>query len=167
LLGYENRLLAKEDFADDRKDAGELGAGHSVTALYEVVPVGASPVAVAADSLTYQQVTLRRSASGSSELLTVKLRYKDPKGTTSRLLKSPVVDRGEYRSTDDQRFASAVAAFALVLRNSEFKGTASYDLVLALAREARGEDVEGYRNEFITMVERARALSAGGNTAME
>jgi Ca-activated chloride channel family protein len=167
LLGYENRLLAKEDFADDRKDAGELGAGHSVTALYEVVPVGASPVAVASDSLTYQQVTLRRSAGQSSELLTVKLRYKDPKGTTSRLLKSSVVDRGEYRSSDDQRFASAVAAFALVLRNSEYKGTASYDLVLALAREARGEDVEGYRNEFITMVEQARTLSAGGNTALE
>jgi Ca-activated chloride channel family protein len=167
LLGYENRLLAKEDFADDRKDAGELGAGHSVTALYEVVPVGAPPVALAADSLTYQQVTLRRSASQNPELLTVKLRYKEPKGTTSRLLTSPLVDRGEYRSSDDQRFASAVAAFALVLRNSEYKGTASYDLVLALARDARGEDAEGYRNEFITMVERARALSAGGDTALE
>jgi Ca-activated chloride channel homolog len=167
LLGYENRLLAKEDFADDRKDAGEMGAGHSVTALYEVVPVGAPPVALAADTLTYQQVTLRQSASQSPELLTVKLRYKDPKGTTSRLLQSPVIDRGEQRTSEDQRFASAVAAFALVLRNSEYKGAASYDLVLALARDARGEDVEGYRNEFITMVERARALSAGGDTAME
>jgi Ca-activated chloride channel homolog len=166
LLGYENRILAKEDFADDRKDAGELGAGHSVTALYEVVPVGAPPVALAGDSLTYQQVTLRPSANQSPDLLTVKLRYKDPKGTTSRLLTAPVVDRGEDRSSDDQRFASAVAAFALVLRNSEFKGTASYDLVLALARESRGEDVEGYRNEFITMVERARALSAGGETVL-
>jgi Ca-activated chloride channel family protein len=77
-----------------------------------------------------------------------------------------VIDRGEHRSSDDQRFASAVAAFALVLRNSEFKGSANYDLVLALAREARGEDAEGYRNEFITMVERARALSAGGDTAV-
>lgn len=167
LLGYENRILAKEDFADDRKDAGELGAGHSVTALYEVVPVGASPVAGTSDSLRYQQVTLRQAASQTPELLTVQLRYKDPSGTTSRLLSSPVVDRGEHRSSDDQRFASAVAAFALVLRNSEFKGTASYELVLALAREARGEDVEGYRNEFIAMVERARSLSAGGDTAME
>ena len=166
LLGYENRVLAKEDFADDRKDAGELGAGHSVTALYEVVPVGAPPVALAGDSLTYQQVTLRQTASQSPDLLTVKLRYKDPKGASSRLLTSPVIDRGERRSSDDQRCASAVAAFALVLRNSEFKGTASYDLVLALAREARGEDEEGYRQEFISMVERARALSAGGDTAV-
>jgi Ca-activated chloride channel family protein len=78
-----------------------------------------------------------------------------------------VVDRGGSRGSDDQRFASAVAAFALLLRNSEHKGVATYDLVLALAREARGEDEEGYRNEFITMVERARALSAGGETVME
>ena len=167
LLGYENRMLAKEDFADDRKDAGELGAGHSVTALYEVVPVGATPVAVYEDSLTYQHVSVRSTAGQSPELLTVKLRYKEPTGATSRLLKTPVVDRGDGRGSEDQRFASAVAAFALVLRNSEFKGTASYDLVLALAREARGEDLEGYRNEFITMVERARALSAGGETVME
>ncbi|HZA99215.1 MAG TPA: von Willebrand factor type A domain-containing protein [Gemmatimonadales bacterium] len=166
LLGYENRILAKEDFADDRKDAGELGAGHSVTALYEVVPVGVVPVAVYDDSLTYQQVSVRSTAGQSPELLTVKLRYKEPTGTTSRLLKVPVVDRGDSRGSDDQRFASAVAAFALVLRNSEHKGAANYDLVLALAREARGEDMEGYRNEFITMVERARALSAGGDTAV-
>ena len=167
LLGYENRMLAKEDFADDRKDAGELGAGHSVTALYEVVPVGAAPVAVYDDSLTYQQVSVRSTAGQSPELLTVKLRYKDPTGTSSRLLKTPVVERGDSRGSDDQRFASAVAAFALVLRNSEHKGAANYDLVLALARDARGEDTEGYRNEFIAMVERARSLSAGGETVLE
>ncbi|HET6778815.1 MAG TPA: von Willebrand factor type A domain-containing protein, partial [Gemmatimonadales bacterium] len=167
LLGYENRVLAKEDFADDRKDAGELGAGHSVTALYEVVPVGVTPVAVYDDSLTYQHVSVRSTAGQSPELLTVKLRYKDPTGTSSRLLKTPMVDRGDSRGSDDQRFASAVAAFALVLRNSEHKGAANYDLVLALARDARGEDTEGYRNEFIAMVERARALSAGGETVLE
>lgn len=166
LLGYENRMLAKEDFADDKKDAGEMGAGHTVTALYEVVPVGATPVAIAGDSLTYQQVTLRETASRTPELLTVKLRYKDPKGNRSRLLSTPVVDRGE-KSSSDLRFASAVAAFAMLLRSSEYRGDASYDLVLRLAREARGEDQEGYRAEFISMVERARALSAGGETVLE
>jgi Ca-activated chloride channel family protein len=166
LLGYENRTLAKEDFADDKKDAGEMGAGHTVTALYEVVPVGATPVALAGDSLTYQQVTLRETASRTPELLTVKLRYKDPKGSRSRLLSTPVVDRGE-KSSSDLGFASAVAAFAMVLRNSEHRGDASYDLVLRLAREARGEDQEGYRAEFISMVERARTLSAGGETVMQ
>ena len=167
LLGYENRLLSKEDFADDRKDAGEIGAGHAVTALYEVVPVGAAPVALTGDSLTYQQVTLRPSANRSAELLTVRLRYKDPHGTRSRLLSTPVLDRAPARPSADQRFASAVAAFALLLRNSEYKGAANYDLVLALARDARGEDAEGYRGEFISMVERARVLSAGGDTALE
>jgi Ca-activated chloride channel homolog len=166
LLGYENRLLAKEDFADDRKDAGEIGAGHTVTALYEIVPVGAEPVAIGTDSLTYQRVTLNPSASRSSELLTVRLRYKDPQGSRSRLLSTAVVDR-EERGSSDLRFASAVAAFAMVLRNSEFKGDASYDLVLRLALEARGEDPDGYRSEFISMVERARSLSAGGDTALD
>jgi Ca-activated chloride channel family protein len=158
LLGYENRLLAKEDFADDKKDAGEIGAGHSVTALYEVVPVGATPVALASDSLTYQHVTLRSSANRSSELLTVRLRYKDPKGTKSRLLSTPVTDRRSSAASEDMRFASAVAAFALLLRDSENKGAASFDQVLTLARGARGEDPSGYRGEFIGLVEAARTL---------
>jgi Ca-activated chloride channel family protein len=165
LLGYENRILAKEDFADDKKDAGEIGAGHAVTALYEVVPVGAPAVAVNGDSLTYQQVTLKPTANRSNDLLTVRLRYKDPTGTRSRLLSAPVVDQGE-RGSSDMRFASAVAAFAMVLRNSEYRGSADYNLVLALARESRGEDEDGYRQEFISMVERARSLSAGGETVL-
>jgi Ca-activated chloride channel homolog len=167
LLGYENRILAKEDFADDKKDAGEMGAGHTVTALYEVVPVGATPVALTGDSLTYQQVSLRPSASRSPELLTVRLRYKDPTGTRSRLLSTAVVGRDGSAGSSDLRFASAVAAFAMLLRNSDYKGGATYDLVLALARDARGEDPEGYRAEFITMVERARTLSGKSDTAME
>jgi Ca-activated chloride channel homolog len=166
LLGYENRLMAKEDFADDRKDAGEIGAGHTVTALYEVVPVGARPVAIGSDTLAYQQVSLKPSALRTSELMMVRLRYKLPTGSRSRLLSTPILDSGRTRVSADQRFASAVAAFALVLRNSEFKGTANYDLVLALAREAQGEDLDGYRGEFISMVERARALSSGGDTAV-
>ena len=167
LLGYENRLMAREDFADDKKDAGEMGAGHAVTALYEVVPVGARPVALGGDSLTYQKVSLRPSAQRSSELMTVRLRYKDPDGTRSRLLSTAIVDRGGSVASRDLRFASAVAAFALVLRNSENKGQASYEMVLALARDARGEDPEGYRGEFISMVERARTLSGMEDTAME
>jgi Ca-activated chloride channel family protein len=167
LLGYENRLLAREDFNDDRKDAGEMGAGHAVTALYEVVPVGAAAVAIGGDSLAYQQVSLRPSAQRSPELMTVRIRYKLPTSMSSRLLATPVLDSDSPDRSGDQRFASAVAAFAMVLRNSEFKGSASYDLVLSLARSARGEDPDGYRGEFISMVERARALSAGGDTALE
>jgi Ca-activated chloride channel homolog len=162
LLGYENRLLAREDFADDRKDAGELGAGHAVTALYEMVPAGGDVAALGNDSLTYQQVTVRPAARRSAELLTVRLRYKDPHGTTSRLLEMPVVDRGGAgKTSEDMRFASAVAEFALLLRDSEHKGQAGYDQVLALARAARGEDPQGYRAEFIGMVETARALGGG------
>jgi Ca-activated chloride channel family protein len=167
LLGYENRLLAREDFADDRKDAGEIGAGHTVTALYEVVPVGATPVATGSDSLTYQQVAIRQSAQRSSELMTVRLRYKEPTGSKSRLLSTAIVDEGRASASPDLRFASAVAAFSMLLRNAESKGTATYDMVLSLAREARGEDPEGYRAEFITMVDQARMLSTRSDTAME
>jgi len=162
LLGYENRLLAKEDFADDKKDAGEMGAGHSVTALYEVVPVGATPVALVGDSLTYQHVSLRPSASKSPELLTVRLRYKDPEGTKSRLHSTPVTDRGGAVASEDMRFASAVAAFALLLRNSDHKGAASFEQVLNLAQGARGDDRSGYRGEFIGLIEAARTLSGRG-----
>lgn len=99
--------------------------------------------------------------------MTVRLRYKDPQGTRSRLLSTAVVDRGNAHASTDMRFASAVAAFALVLRGSEHRGGATYAMVMALAQEARGEDVEGYRGEFISMVDRARALTAGGETAFE
>ena len=164
LLGYENRTLAREDFADDRKDAGELGSGHSVTALYEIVPVGATPVALGDDSLTYQRVSIRPEASRSGELMTVRLRYKDPQGSTSRLLEEPVRDRSGSAASEDMRFASAVAAFALLLRDSEHRGQASYEQVLSLARGARGEDPQGYRGEFIGMVETARTLGASLRT---
>jgi Ca-activated chloride channel family protein len=164
LLGYENRLLQKEDFKDDRKDAGELGSGHSVTALYEVVPVGARAVTLADDSLTYQATSLRPGARHSSELLTVRLRYKDPKGSTSRLLEVPVNDRTGGAS-EDMRFASAVAEFAMLLRDSEHKGRASWEQALSLARSARGDDEQGYRGEFIGLIETARTLTAGGVAA--
>jgi Ca-activated chloride channel family protein len=164
LLGYENRLLQQEDFKDDRKDAGELGSGHSVTALYEVVPVGARAVTLADDSLTYQETSLRPGARHSSELLTVRLRYKDPKGSTSRLLEVPVNDRTGSAS-EDMRFASAVAEFAMLLRDSEHKGQASWEQALSLARSARGNDEQGYQGEFIGLIETARTLTAGGVAA--
>jgi Ca-activated chloride channel family protein len=158
LLGYENRLLAKEDFKDDRKDAGELGSGHSVTALYEVVPTGARSVATSDDSLTYQETSLRPGARHSQELLTVRLRYKDPKGSASKLLETAVNDRTGAAS-EDLRFASAVAEFAMLLRDSENKGQANWEQVLTLARGARGDDDQGYRGEFIGLVETARSLT--------
>jgi Ca-activated chloride channel family protein len=161
LLGYENRLLNREDFADDRKDAGELGSGHSVTALYEVVPVGAKAVAAGDDSLTYQEVSVRPEARRSDELLTVRVRYKDPQGSVSRLLETPVKDRSGRQASEDMRFASAVAGFALLLRDSEHRGQSSFDQVLALARSARGADENGYRGEFIGLVETAKTLKGG------
>jgi Ca-activated chloride channel family protein len=160
LLGYENRLLAKEDFKDDRKDAGEMGSGHSVTALYEVVPVGSPLVIPADDSLTYQATTVRPGARESSELLTVRLRYKEPTGSTSRLIETAVTDRPRGAS-EDLRWAAAVAEFAMLLRESEFKGTASWEQALSLARGARGSDEQGYRGEFIGLVETARTLASG------
>jgi Ca-activated chloride channel family protein len=159
LLGYENRLLAREDFADDRKDAGELGAGQAVTALYEVVPVGAEPVALADSGLTYQDVSVRPSARRSRELLTVRVRYKPPTGAESRLFTRPVTDRGD-EPNEDFRFASAVAGFAMLLRDSEHRGTVTFDRVIALARGARGDDPGGYRAEFAGLVETARDLMA-------
>ena len=158
LLGYENRLMAKEDFADDRKDAGELGAGHTVTALYEVVPSGARPVALVDDSLVYQHTSLRPSATASSDLMTVRLRYKEPTGSTSKLLRSRIEDRASGRSSDDMRFATSVAAFAMLLRDSEHKGSVTFDQVIEMARGARGADPEGYRGEFIGMVQTAKTL---------
>jgi Ca-activated chloride channel homolog len=160
LLGYENRLLNREDFADDRKDAGELGSGHSVTALYEVVPV-TRPVAEVDDSLVYQDVSVRPDARRSDELLTVRVRYKDAQGSVSRLLETPVKDRNNGRASEDMRFASAVAGFALLLRDSEHRGGASFDQVLSLARGARGDDENGYRGEFIGLVEAAKTLKDG------
>jgi Ca-activated chloride channel homolog len=161
LVGYENRALRNEDFADDRKDAGELGAGHTATALYEIVPVGASLAGTGDDlaDLRYQRVEPRPGVA-KDEWLTVQLRYKEPVGATSRLLTHPVrVRRVPAEPAGDFRFASAVAAFGLVLRDSEYRGTATLDQVLQLARGAEGDDPEGERAGFVRLVESARLLS--------
>jgi len=159
LIGYENRLLAAEDFQDDTKDAGELGAGHSVTALYEVIPVGVhSPVEIRGlDSLRYQAASPRTGAAAGPELLYVKLRYKEPTEDESRLIDLPVLDRSREPS-EDLRFASAVAAWGMLLRDSEFGRGYTLAEVAALARGAMGKDPEGYRSEFVRLVETARSM---------
>ncbi len=181
LIGYENRLLAAEDFNDDTKDAGELGAGHSVTALYEVVPAGAPSVDTGSvDDLRYgspgdgegggegDAATDFESASefatASDELMFVKLRYKQPEGTRSRLIEHPVPDRVAGASADT-RFAAAVAAFGMLLRESEYCSGFTLRDVSELARAALGDDPNGYRAEFVRLVEATRELGLLGDMA--
>ena len=165
LIGYENRMLAKEDFNDDKKDAGELGSGHTVTALYEVIPVGVkSDFLQKVDSLKYQKnTTALSSSSQTDEILTVKFRYKAPDGDVSKLIEHPVLDKqvALAKTSDNFRFAAAVAQFGLLLRESAYKSASSYDNVLNLARKAKGYDEEGYRSEFVRLVESARLLAKG------
>lgn len=160
LIGYENRALADRDFNDDKKDAGEIGAGHSVTALYEVVPAGQTPKNTGVDALKYQVQELFQPR-GSAELCTVKLRYKTPTGTKSELREVPfTLTRNEPSS--EIKFAAAVAGFGMLLRDSEHKGKVSWDSVLSLAREGLGQDPEGYRAEFLTLAQKAKRLAAQG-----
>ncbi len=156
LIGYENRVMAAEDFNDDTKDAGELGAGHTVTALYELVPPEASTEIATADSLKYQLNVPADNAS--PELMTVKFRYKAPDGDQSRLLSQVLTQGAPMADSDNFRFSAAVAGFGMLLRNSAHKGTTTYPLVLDLARAGKGEDAQGYRAEFIRMVEKAQLL---------
>jgi len=216
LLGYENRVLAAEDFNNDKKDAGEIGAGHTVTALYELVPVGAElDTAVrqpGTDRLKYQGTgnggigagavggfgggegvgggfgvaggfggggTVGNALSGvrrggmqesgkltdaakSGELLTLKLRYKDPDGETSKLLEVPLNDRGHsfHSASPDLQFAAAVAGFGMILRNSQHRGSATLEGVAEIASAALGKDEGGYRVEFVDLVRKAQALGA-------
>jgi secreted protein with Ig-like and vWFA domain len=171
LLGYENRLLAAEDFRDDKKDAGEIGAGHAVTALYEIVPVGAVAAAEpgrGAEPLKYQPAPAPAAPApkpavdgpAGRELLTVKLRAKRPEGDTSALTEVPLADAGAgfEAASADLRFAAAVAAFGMVLRDSEHKGTASLERVEEIAGTAMGSDPGGYRAEFLDLVRKAAAV---------
>ncbi|HET9384296.1 MAG TPA: von Willebrand factor type A domain-containing protein [Gemmatimonadales bacterium] len=161
LIGYENRMLRNEDFTDDKKDAGEVGSGHSVTALYEVVPVGVeTDVTIRMpDSLRYQKRSTQQTTHAGAELLFVKVRYKQPDGNKSRLLTQPVLAAGaQAEPSSDFRFQGAVAEFGLLLRNSDFRGRADLNRVIATAREARGSDPEGYRAEFVRLAEAMRAI---------
>jgi Ca-activated chloride channel family protein len=161
LIGYENRVLAAQDFNDDAKDAGEIGAGHSVTALYEVVPVGQPLSLASVDALKYQQPRQASTEASGAELMTVKLRYKDPEGATSKLLSVVVNDAGSGATSPRVAFASAVAGFGMLLRESEHKGSLSYAGVKELAQQGLGPDRSGYRAEFLHLVARAESLAEG------
>lgn len=162
LIGYENRLLADKDFNDDLKDAGELGSGHTVTALYEIIPIGVeSGFLSSVDPLKYQENKKIVIKNNSPEILTVKLRYKQPDGHTSKLLQKPVLDASAIFSgtSNNFRFAAAVAEFGLLLRQSDFRQNASFDQVIHLAEAAKGKDQEGYRSEFLKLVKSTRLLA--------
>ncbi len=161
LIGYESRLLNKEDFNDDTKDAGEMGAGHNVTAFYEVIPVGVkSSFAGSVDDLKYQQTPLTKPVlSASNELLTVKLRYKQPDGDVSKKIELPLIDNKNNDVTADFRFAAAVAMFGQLIRESDFKAEGSYDKVIALAKTALDNDEQGYKREFVRLAETVKGMA--------
>jgi len=163
LVGYENRLLAPEDFRDDAKDAGEIGAGHTVTALYEVVPAGARDAGRPVDPLRYQTPPGAAPAAASGELLTVKLRYQEPEGGASIPLELAVIDPGgEFAAASpDSRFAAAVAAFGMLLRDSPHRGQASFESVIAMAEAAGAANGDAYRREFLELARLARDLRGG------
>jgi Ca-activated chloride channel family protein len=158
LIGYENRKLNNEDFNDDKKDAGELGSGHSVTALYEIVP--ASNKDEETDELKYQTQPLVNNGSSPNEILTVKFRYKEPKAKESKLIAQVVYD--EYKqfenASENLKFSASVIEFGMLLRESNYKGNSNFKGIIKLAKEAKGKDEEGYRAEFIRLVETAELL---------
>ena len=156
LIGYENRVLENRDFNDDRKDAGDMGAGHSVTAIYEIIPAGSPEMAASVDPLVYQQSQI----IPSDDLLQLKIRYKNPLENTSQLMTLHIESNSSVKSvtSDNFRFAAAVAEYGMLLRKSEFQGQSSYQQTLALARGARGTDENGYRAEFIKLVELSQLL---------
>jgi Ca-activated chloride channel family protein len=158
LIGYENRLLKDEDFNDDKKDAGELGSGHTVTALYEIIPTGVESEFVKdIDPLKYQENKVTGNAN-SNDLLTVKFRYKEPDGTTSKLI-SRTVKKGVKNASENLNWASAVAGFGMILRDSEFKGNLDYKKIIQIAKAAKGTDEFGYRAEFIQLVQLAEGMN--------
>jgi len=159
LLGYENRLLADKDFNDDKKDAGEIGAGHSVTALYEIVPAGQKVENPGVDELRYSRVE-PSDTTFNAELLTVKLRYKEPDGDQSKLLTMGLLDKNSAfeNASDNLRFASAVVGFGMLLRDSNYKGDANFNKIRQIADSSRSNDLKNYRNEFIELIEKARRM---------
>lgn len=173
LIGYENRLLAKEDFNDDTKDAGEIGSGHSVVALYELVPANLPPgeePARIVDTLKYQTLAspmpdgtmpkLSATAKDSKEIMTVKLRYKQPEGETSQKIEVPVMDADKAitAASAEFKFSAAAAAFGLLLRDSSYKGALTWETVRKLALEGKGPDALGYRGEFLQLIDKAAGL---------
>jgi Ca-activated chloride channel family protein len=150
-------MLKREDFEDDRKDAGELGAGHAVTALYEIEPgiAKGSP-----GPLRYTETRIRDEARAAKEMLTVRLRFKEPTGTKSRMIERTAVDDGGNfdAASTDTRFAAAVAELGMILRESSFNGAAKLEHAITVARGAKGADSHGYRAEFVQLAEACRDL---------
>jgi Ca-activated chloride channel family protein len=164
LIGYENRKLNNEDFNDDKKDAGEMGAGHVVTALYEIVPVGAS-LSGSIDPLKYQAAQkVQKPAVLSNEMATLKLRYKEPEQNQSKLI-TQVVSKKDVKDeidSDNLKWSASLAQFGMLLRNSEYKGNTSYEGMIDLAQSALGEDSEGYRRECLMLMKNAQAMDNAG-----
>jgi len=160
LIGYENRLLNDEDFNDDKKDAGELGAGKTVTALYEIIPTGVKSEfsTSSVDKLKYQKS--KDKTVKSDELFTVKIRYKTPKGSVSKLISKVVNNKAKSfdNASENLRFAASVAEFGMLLRNSKYKAASSYKSISKIAYAAKGTDEEGYRSEFIKLVKLAENI---------
>ena len=162
LIGYENRLLNEEDFKDDTKDAGELGAGHTVTALYEIIPVGIKSKFVKdVNNLKYQRIKQIKGDPTSTEMATVKMRYKKPNGFRSIELEKAIIngDTEISDASENLRFVSAVAMFGMLLRNSEFKGSSSMNEVINLAEKSKSNDKEGYKAEFVRLVKSSLTLA--------
>ncbi|MCE9556486.1 MAG: von Willebrand factor type A domain-containing protein [Planctomycetes bacterium] len=161
LLGYEDRILAAEDFNNDKKDAGEIGSGHTVTALYEIVPAGERMPVAQVDELKYQKPKKVVAHDEADELLTLKIRYKEPMADVSQLIEVPVSDEGKKfaAASSDFQFAAAVAGFGMVLRDSQYKGTLTYDAVLEIASQHKGEDLSGYRKELLELIRKAKQIA--------
>lgn len=161
LLGYENRMLQHQDFANDTIDAGELGAGHTVTAVYEIIPPGMEDTGSEKEDpeLKYTQVEKKRYGLFASELATVKFRYKHPDGVKSKLIEQVVLSTPEMKGSSDFEFIQSVIEFGLLMRGSQYAGNANYDSIIERTSSNIGEDKFGYRQEFIMLVEKAKALS--------
>jgi Ca-activated chloride channel homolog len=161
LVGYENRLLKSEDFNNDKKDAGELGSGHTVTAMYEIIPQGVDSEFYKVDELKYQKSKIEKSAENSNELMTVKFRYKKPDEDVSKLIVHTLLNEGNGKNftSENFRWSASVAAFGMLLRESEFIKDFTFDDVLTLAQGSRGEDREGYRADFINMIKSMGAVA--------
>ncbi|MCK5703172.1 MAG: DUF3520 domain-containing protein, partial [Cyclobacteriaceae bacterium] len=157
LIGYENRKLSSKDFHDDNKDAGEIGAGQSVTALYEIIPNKGEDPLRPIKELRYQSVYSQYNEL-NDELGIIKIRYKRPDERESKLIEAIVSSEVSKTPTNDFHFSAAVAEFGMLLRDSEYKGEASYDHIIAAAGSSKGKDMEGYRSEFIRLVLLAREL---------
>ncbi len=159
LIGYENRVMANEDFNDDKKDAGELGSGHTVTALYEIIPAGVTDTFMRkVDQLKYQSKKDVSNITG--EVMNIKLRYKQPESETSKLITYPVpnANKSWQQASDNFRFSAAVAEFGLLLRESAFKQNSSYTQTITMAKDSEGNDENGYRAEFVKIVKNAESL---------